>query len=64
MTNLPEAKPELHKAVLTQNKFVCIEYPGHVKNIDRVLETLGGENAIATVRSHFLAFRHFMIKPY
>ncbi|ORZ17950.1 RNA polymerase III transcription factor IIIC subunit-domain-containing protein [Absidia repens] len=28
-------------------KFLCVEYPGIVKNIDRVLETLGGERAIS-----------------
>ncbi|KAI8083091.1 RNA polymerase III transcription factor IIIC subunit-domain-containing protein [Halteromyces radiatus] len=30
-------------------KFFCVEYPGVVKNIDRVLQTFGGEKAVSQV---------------
>ena len=28
-------------------KFVCIEYPGYVKNVDNMLKTLGGEQQLS-----------------
>ncbi|CDS10849.1 hypothetical protein LRAMOSA11335 [Lichtheimia ramosa] len=31
---------------LTDRQFICVEYPGRVKNIDRAIETLGGQKAI------------------
>lgn len=30
-------------------KFVCVEYPGIVKNVDKMLETLGGRETISEV---------------
>ncbi|CAO3598157.1 unnamed protein product [Absidia cylindrospora] len=43
-------EPEYERAPVYpvgDRKFLCVEYPGIVKNIDRVLETLGGEKAIS-----------------
>lgn len=31
-------------------QFMCIEYPGLVKNVDKMLETLGGVEKISEVR--------------
>lgn len=31
-----------------------IEYPGNVKNVNRMLETLGGINAVSNVSFYFL----------
>jgi general transcription factor 3C polypeptide 5 (transcription factor C subunit 1) len=28
-------------------KYLCVEYPGYVKNTQRAIKTLGGENALA-----------------
>lgn len=33
-----------------QNKIVCVEYPGIVKNPERMIETLGGLNTISQVQ--------------
>ncbi|KAH9489474.1 General transcription factor 3C polypeptide 5 [Bulinus truncatus] len=35
-------------AVNLSRKFVCIEYPGVIKNVDRALNTLGGPQTICT----------------
>ncbi|SAM09234.1 hypothetical protein [Absidia glauca] len=43
-------EPEFEQAPtysIPNRRFLCVEYPGAVKNIDRVLETLGGEKSIA-----------------
>jgi general transcription factor 3C polypeptide 5 (transcription factor C subunit 1) len=45
-------EPEFEQAPtysIPNRRFLCVEYPGAVKNIDRVLETLGGEKSIAQV---------------
>lgn len=34
---------------IMKDKFLCIEYPGYIKNIDRALETLGGLDNIIKV---------------
>ncbi|CDH58808.1 rna polymerase iii transcription factor [Lichtheimia corymbifera JMRC:FSU:9682] len=36
----------VHKFTLSDRQFICVEYPGRVKNIDRAIETLGGSQAI------------------
>ncbi|KAF7726088.1 tau 95 subunit of transcription factor TFIIIC [Apophysomyces ossiformis] len=33
---------------ISDKKFICVEYPGYVKNVDRALNTFGGEKALAT----------------
>ncbi|KAI9317592.1 RNA polymerase III transcription factor IIIC subunit-domain-containing protein [Dichotomocladium elegans] len=38
----------MSKVALADAKFLCIEYPGRVKNVDRALETLGGEEALVS----------------
>lgn len=35
---------------LPTDEYMCIEYPGVIKNIDRALETLGGKETIQAVR--------------
>lgn len=45
-------EPEFERAPtysIPNRRFLCVEYPGAVKNIDRVLETLGGEKTISQV---------------
>lgn len=37
------------KFALSDRQFICVEYPGRVKNIDRAIETLGGQQAITAV---------------
>ncbi|KAI9016341.1 RNA polymerase III transcription factor IIIC subunit-domain-containing protein [Phycomyces nitens] len=34
-----------------EKSYFCIEYPGYIKNVDRALESLGGEKKIATLLS-------------
>lgn len=34
---------------LRANKLVCVEYPAVVTNVDKMLETLGGEQAVSKV---------------
>ncbi|KAJ8660847.1 hypothetical protein O0I10_003491 [Lichtheimia ornata] len=34
------------KFTLNDRQFICVEYPGRVKNIDRAIDTLGGQQAI------------------
>lgn len=34
---------------IPSDSFLCVEYPGYVKNIDKVLETLGGVEKVSTV---------------
>ncbi|XP_077981401.1 general transcription factor 3C polypeptide 5-like, partial [Glandiceps talaboti] len=33
------------------NKLVCVEYPGFVKNVDKMLATLGGEETVSKIHS-------------
>lgn len=35
-------------------RLVCVEYPGYVKNVDKMLETVGGEKGVSKVRSAIL----------
>ena len=37
---------------LNDRQFICVEYPGRVNNIDRAVETLGGQQAITAVHVH------------
>lgn len=37
---------------LRSNKFVCVEYPAVVTNVDKMLETLGGEEKLSNVGTH------------
>lgn len=37
---------------LRSNKFVCVEYPAVVANVDKMLETLGGEENVSKVGMH------------
>lgn len=32
---------------ISTKKYVCVEYPGYVKNVDKMLETLGGEEKLS-----------------
>lgn len=34
---------------LSETRLVCIEYPGLVNNVDRMLETIGGEQGLSKV---------------
>lgn len=34
---------------LQSNKFICVEYPAVVTNVDKMLETLGGEDILSKV---------------
>lgn len=36
---------------LRSHRFVCVEYPAVVTDVDRVLETLGGEGNLSKVRT-------------
>lgn len=38
------------QAVADLQEYLCIEYPGIVKNVDKALETLGGFEKIQAVR--------------
>lgn len=35
--------------VLSDTNLVCVEYPGVVKNVDRMLESIGGEEGVSKV---------------
>ncbi|XP_061655073.1 general transcription factor 3C polypeptide 5 [Phyllopteryx taeniolatus] len=37
---------------LRDNKLVCVEYPGLVSSVDKMLETLGGEKTLSETFSH------------
>lgn len=37
---------------LRDNKLVCVEYPAVVTSVDKMLETLGGEQAVSKVSRH------------
>lgn len=37
---------------LRANKLVCVEYPAVVTSVDKMLETLGGEQAVSKVSRH------------
>lgn len=36
---------------LRDRKLVCVEYPAVIKSVDKMLETLGGEQAVSKVRT-------------
>lgn len=37
---------------LQSNKFICVEYPAVVTNVDKMLETLGGEDILSKVSTN------------
>jgi len=37
------------RVVLHDNKLVCVEYPAMVHNVDKMLQTLGGEKGVSKV---------------
>ncbi|KAM6975219.1 general transcription factor 3C polypeptide 5 [Tautogolabrus adspersus] len=37
---------------IQDNKLVCVEYPGVVTNVDKMLETLGGEKTVSKTFNH------------
>lgn len=50
--NIPPEEETIHNAKFYPDfsrKFVCIQYPGIVQNVDRMIETLGGIENIETV---------------
>lgn len=47
--NLFQLAMGVDNLTLTDRQFICVEYPGRVKNIDRAIETLGGQKAITAV---------------
>lgn len=49
----PADLPQYDKAEvksLPTKKFICVEYPGNVKNVDKAIDTLGGIGSIQRVR--------------
>lgn len=48
-THLFQLAMGVDNLTLTDRQFICVEYPGRVKNIDRAIETLGGQKAITAV---------------
>ena len=38
---------------LHYNKLVCIEYPALIANVDKMLETIGGEKALSKVSTTY-----------
>lgn len=46
--DLPQYERAEVKALPTK-KFVCVEYPGNVKNVDKAVDTLGGMSSIQRV---------------
>lgn len=34
---------------LSETRLVCVEFPGLVKNVDKMLETIGGEQGLSKV---------------
>ena len=52
------------KLNVPNRKFVLVEYPGRVKNVDRALKTLGGEKAVANVGGFFLFFILYLLSSY
>ena len=32
-----------------QREYVCVEFPGIVENVDKMLKTIGGENVVTKV---------------
>lgn len=34
---------------LSETRLVCVEYPGLVNNVDKMLETIGGEQGLSKV---------------
>lgn len=54
-----EDLPQYEKAEvksLPTKKFVCVEYPGNVKNVDKAVDTLGGIGSIQRVSTYRICF--------
>lgn len=45
---------------ITKDKFLCIEYPGYIKNVDKALETMGGIDNIIKVFYFKLCFIDYL----
>lgn len=41
-------------------KFVCVEYPGIVKNVDKMLETLGGRETLSEVIFLYFSCQYYL----
>lgn len=39
---------------LSQSRLVCVEFPGLVNNVDKMLETIGGEQGMSRVITHHI----------
>lgn len=51
-------QPPLHKPIqsspwlsIPKRRFICIEHPAAIKNTDKAVTTIGGEEALVTVRA-------------
>ena len=44
--DLPEKCDEISSVSFRQNKLVGIEYPGYVEDVNKMLQTIGGEEAV------------------
>lgn len=47
---------------LSETRLVCVEYPGLVNNVDKMLETVGGEQGLSKVIVYLSSY--FKIKPF
>lgn len=48
-TNAPRTPGNSTTISLPDTKLVCVEYPGVVVNVDKMLDTIGGERGVSKV---------------
>lgn len=48
-TNIPPAPGNSATISLPDTKLVCVEYPGVIVNVDKMLDTIGGERGVSKV---------------
>lgn len=55
--------PVLDVVRVPQTTAIAIEYPGYIRNVDRALQTLGGEAAIAEASSSADGYLRLRFRP-
>ncbi len=59
--DLPQYEKAEVKSLPTK-KFVCVEYPGNVKNVDKAVDTLGGMGSIQRVSNGLLTNENWILR--
>ena len=60
-TELMDIKINLHPTIYKNTEFLCVEYPGVINDVNKMLATLGGPQHIAEVNwLTLLKFKYFV----